>query len=70
MTNHGYSFNFNVLKYFGSFSFHDICQLSSVSWSHGETNIQTLQNLQCETPKKGLKEFVFPNFFDEPYHAH
>ncbi len=43
MTNHGYLSNFNVLKYFGSFSFHDIYQLSSVSWSYGETNIQTLQ---------------------------
>jgi hypothetical protein len=31
-------------------------------------NIKTAKDLQCKTPKKGLKLFILPNLSNEPYH--
>jgi hypothetical protein len=33
-------------------------------------NKKTTKDLQCETPKKGLKLFILPNLSSEPYHNH
>jgi hypothetical protein len=33
-------------------------------------NTKIAKDLQCETPKKGLKRFVSPNLSHEPYNAH